>query len=46
MVSTPQKMPLHLYPDLKIVAISMFGDEEYLVSMLEAGVKGFLSENG
>lgn len=29
-------------PGLKIVAISMFGDEEYLVSMLEAGVKGFL----
>ncbi len=33
---------LRLYPDLKIIAISMFGDEEYLVSMLEAGVKGFL----
>ncbi len=33
---------LRLYPELKIVAISMFGDEEYLVSMLEAGVKGFL----
>lgn len=29
-------------PDLKVVAISMFGEEEYLVSMLEAGVKGFL----
>ncbi len=33
---------IDLYPGLKIVAISMFGDEEYLVSMLEAGVKGFL----
>jgi DNA-binding NarL/FixJ family response regulator len=33
---------LELYPDLKIVAISMFGDEEYLVSMIEVGVKGFL----
>lgn len=33
---------IELYPNLKIVAISMFGDEEYLVSMLEAGVKGFL----
>lgn len=29
-------------PDLKVVAISMFGEEEYLVSMIEAGVKGFL----
>lgn len=33
---------LQRHPDLKIIAISMFGDEEYLVSMLEAGVKGFL----
>jgi DNA-binding NarL/FixJ family response regulator len=33
---------LQRQPDLKIIAISMFGDEEYLVSMLEAGVKGFL----
>lgn len=36
------RQALHRHPDLKIVAISMFGDEEYLVSMLEAGVKGFL----
>jgi len=36
------KKAIELYPDLKIVAISMFGEEEYLVSMLEAGVKGFL----
>ncbi|TVQ15722.1 MAG: DNA-binding response regulator [Bacteroidetes bacterium] len=36
------KQALDLYPGLKIVAISMFGDEEYLVSMIEAGVKGFL----
>jgi DNA-binding NarL/FixJ family response regulator len=36
------KRALDLYPGLKIVAISMFGDEEYLVSMIEAGVKGFL----
>lgn len=33
---------LELYPGLKILAISMFGDEEYLVKMLESGVKGFL----
>lgn len=36
------RLALQQHPDLKIVAISMFGDEEYLVSMLEAGVKGFL----
>jgi len=29
-------------PNLNVVAISMFGEEEYLVSMIEAGVKGFL----
>jgi DNA-binding NarL/FixJ family response regulator len=36
------KEALKRYPDLRIVAVSMFGEEEYLVSMLEAGVKGFL----
>ncbi len=36
------KKAIELYPSLRIVAISMFGDEEYLVSMLEAGIKGFL----
>jgi DNA-binding NarL/FixJ family response regulator len=36
------KAALERFPELKIVAVSMFGDEEYLVSMLEAGVKGFL----
>lgn len=32
-------------PDLKIVAISMFGEEKYLQKMLNAGVKGFLLKN-
>ncbi len=36
------KKAIEEYPGLKIVAISMFGEEEYLVSMLEAGIKGFL----
>lgn len=36
---------MKLYPDLKIVALSMFGEEEFLESMLEAGVKGFLLKN-
>ncbi len=29
-------------PDLKVIALSMFGEEEYLQKMLEAGVKGFI----
>ncbi len=29
-------------PDLKIVALSMFGEERYLQSMLDAGAKGFI----
>ena len=30
------------YPDIKIVALSMFGEEEYLAGMLEAGACGFI----
>lgn len=33
---------LRLYPELKIVVLSMFGDEEYYNSMINLGVKGFL----
>ncbi len=33
---------LEQYPDLKIIALTMFNDEEYVESMLNAGVKGFL----
>jgi len=29
-------------PDLKIIALSMFSDEEYYYKMIEAGAKGFL----
>lgn len=39
------KEALTIQPDLKIVALSMFGDEDYLISMLEAGVQGFLLKN-
>lgn len=35
------------YPDLKIIALSMFCDEEYYYKMIQAGVKGFiLKESG
>ena len=33
---------LSAYPDLKIVTLSMFGDENYYTRMVEAGAKGFL----
>lgn len=36
---------LRHFPTLKIVAISMFGEESYLEQMLEAGAKGFLLKN-
>jgi DNA-binding NarL/FixJ family response regulator len=36
---------LELYPDLKIISLSMFGEEEYYYKMIEAGVKGFLLKN-
>ncbi|MGC9332237.1 MAG: LuxR C-terminal-related transcriptional regulator [Bacteroidales bacterium] len=33
---------LSLYPDLKIITLSMYGDENYYNLMIEAGVKGFI----
>lgn len=39
------KTALQKYPELKIVALSMFGEEEYLQQMVDAGVKGFLLKN-
>jgi len=33
---------LSLYPELKIIALSMYGEEEYYYKMVDAGVKGFL----
>ena len=33
---------LKLMPDLKIVAFSMFSDEEYYYKMIDIGVKGFI----
>lgn len=30
------------YPDLKILALSMFGDEKYYTQMIQAGAKGFI----
>jgi NarL family two-component system response regulator LiaR len=33
------------YPELKIIALSMFGDEEYFQRMIDAGACGFLMKN-
>jgi len=41
------KKAIELYPEIKIIALSMFGDEEYYYKMIHAGVKGFvLKESG
>lgn len=39
------KIALKKYPDLKIIALTMFGDDEYIQSMLDVGAKGFLIKN-
>ncbi|HBF87406.1 MAG TPA: DNA-binding response regulator [Bacteroidales bacterium] len=36
---------LKLYPNLKIIALTMFNDDEYIQSMIDSGVKGFLIKN-
>jgi DNA-binding NarL/FixJ family response regulator len=36
------KKALELIPDLKIIAFTMFGDEEYYYKMIDLGVKGFI----
>jgi DNA-binding NarL/FixJ family response regulator len=33
------------FPELKIIALSMFGDEEYFQKMIDAGACGFLLKN-
>ncbi len=33
---------LELYPEMKILVLSMFGDEEYYYKMIQAGAKGFI----
>lgn len=33
------------YPTIKVIALSMFGDEVYYLRMIEAGAKGFILKN-
>lgn len=39
------KAALQLYPDLNVIALTMFGEHKYLNMMAEAGAKGFLQKN-
>lgn len=39
---TASKIALEKYPNLKIVSLSMFGDEEYYLKMIETGVKAVI----
>jgi DNA-binding NarL/FixJ family response regulator len=33
------------YPELKVIALTMFGEEQYYLKMIEAGAKGFILKN-
>ena len=39
------RLALLKYPDLKIITLSMFGEQDYYFKMVDAGVKGFLLKN-
>jgi DNA-binding NarL/FixJ family response regulator len=39
------KAALNLMPELKIIALSMYSDENFYTEMIEAGAKGFLIKN-
>ena len=34
-----------MYPDIKIITLSMYGEEDYYYKMVNAGVKGFVLKN-
>ncbi len=36
---------LKSHPDLKMIALTMFNEDEYIQSMIDSGVKGFLLKN-
>lgn len=33
------------YPDIKVISLTMFGEEHYYLKMIEAGAKGFILKN-
>lgn len=36
---------LRIRPDLKVIVLSMYGDEQYYYKMVDVGVKGFVLKN-
>lgn len=42
---TAAKLALQKFPNLKIITLSMYGEEDYYYKMVDAGVKGFLLKN-
>ncbi|HBS85317.1 MAG: hypothetical protein A2W91_16045 [Bacteroidetes bacterium GWF2_38_335] len=43
-IETTEKA-IALYPQLKVIALTMFNEDQYIQSMIDAGVKGFLIKN-
>jgi DNA-binding NarL/FixJ family response regulator len=43
---TATEKAIHLYPDLKILGISMYENEKYSKKMRENGAKGFIKKGG
>ena len=39
------KKAVEKYPNIQVIALSMYGDEKYYQKMIEAGVKGFVLKN-
>ena len=39
------RLAMQKHPDLKIITLSMYGEEDYYYKMVDAGVKGFLLKN-
>lgn len=40
------KKALKIIPDLKIIAYTMFGEDDYYFKLIEIGVKGFILKSG
>lgn len=43
-ITTTKKL-IELYPEIKIIALSMYGYEHYYSQMIDAGARGFLMKN-
>jgi len=39
------ELALKEYPSLKVIALTMFNDDDYIQNMMDVGVKGFLIKN-